>query len=60
MEKAHVGAVPGIQEYLAEFTSDKADGEEGYLTAKGLIPMPEAERTKFRQDAKSLTPMSAL
>ena len=60
VKKAHVGAVPGIQEYLAEFTSDKADGEEGYLTEKGLIPMPEEERTKFRQDAKSLTPMSAL
>jgi len=60
VKKAHVGAIPGIQEYLAEFTSDKADGEEGYLTEKGLIPMPEAERAKFRQDARLLTPMSAL
>ena len=60
VKKAHVGAVPGIQEYLAEFTSEKAYGEEGYLTEKGLIPMPDAERTQFRKDADSLTPMQAL
>ncbi len=60
VKKAHVGAVPGIQEYLAEFTSDKAYGEEGYLSDKGLIPMPEAERDQFRKDAESLNPMEAL
>ena len=60
VKKAHVGAVPGMEEYLAEFTSDKADGEEGYLTEKGLIPMPEAEREKFRKNASELTPMGAL
>ena len=59
-KKAHVGAVPGIKEYLAEFTSDKAYGEEGYLSEKGLIPMPEAEREQFRSDATLLTPMGAL
>ncbi len=60
VKKAHVGAVPGIQEYLAEFTSDKAYGEEGYLSEKGLIPMPEAEREQFRKDSESLNPMEAL
>ena len=28
------------QEYLAEFTSEKAWGKEGYLAEKGLIPSP--------------------
>jgi len=60
VKKAHVGAVPGIQEYLAEFTSEKAMGEEGYLAEKGLIPAPEAEREQFRYDAKALTAMGAL
>lgn len=60
VKKAHVGAVPGIAEYLAEFTSEKAYGMEGYLAEKGLIPMPDAERDQFRQDAKMLTPMGAL
>jgi len=51
----HVKFIPGIREYLAEFTNDKAWGEEGYLTDKGLIPMPAAERNKYMSDAKNLT-----
>lgn len=60
VKKAHAGTVPGIEGYLAEFTSEKAFGEEGYLTDKGLIPMPEAERAKFAKDTKDLAPMEAL
>ena len=55
VKKAHVGIVPGINEFLAEFTSEKAYGEEGYLTDKGLIPMPEVERKQFRADVGSMT-----
>ncbi|HEY9079269.1 substrate-binding domain-containing protein, partial [Magnetovibrio sp.] len=58
VKNAHVGKVPGIQEYVAEFTSDKAWGEEGYLADKGLIPMPKAERAKFADDAKALANLS--
>jgi phosphate transport system substrate-binding protein len=58
VKKAHVGTIPGISEYLAEFTSDKAWGDEGYLTDKGMIPMPREEREKFASDAKSLTPLT--
>ena len=54
VKKAHVGTIPGIPEYLAEFTSDKAWGDEGYLADKGLIPMPMAERTKYAGDAKGM------
>jgi len=57
VKKAHVGKVPGIREYLAEFTSEKAWGEEGYLVDKGLIPMPREEREKYARDAKELNPM---
>ena len=60
VKKAHVGKVPGIEGYLAEFTSDRAWGDEGYLTDKGMIPMPKAEREQFAAVAKSLTPMEAL
>jgi phosphate transport system substrate-binding protein len=60
VKKAHVDAVPGIAEYVAEFTSEKAMGEEGYLSEKGLIPEPEAERQQFRNAAKAMTPMGAL
>jgi phosphate transport system substrate-binding protein len=60
VKKAHVGTVPGLEGYLAEFTSEKAWGEEGYLADKGLIPMPKEERMKFAAAAKDLTPMSGL
>jgi phosphate transport system substrate-binding protein len=54
VKKAHVGKIPGIREYLAEFSSDKAWGEEGYLADKGMIPMPAGERSRFIADIESL------
>ena len=57
-KKAHVGAVPGIQEFLNAFTDEAAWGDEGYLTDKGLIPMPDEERAKFGADARALSPMA--
>lgn len=45
IKQAHLGLAPGMEVYLKEFTSDKAWGDEGYLIADGLIPMPSAERT---------------
>jgi len=60
VKKAHVGVIPGIKEYLGEFASDKAWGPEGYLSEKGLIPMPDAERTKYKDDANSLKPLTSL
>lgn len=51
---AHVGTVPGIKEYVAEFTSEKAFGPDGYLSDRGLIPMPDAERKKFQDDSAKM------
>ena len=56
-KKAHVGMIPGIAEFMAEFTDEAAFGEEGYLVDKGLIPMPTSERNKFRSDTAKLTPL---
>ena len=58
VKKGHIGLIPGIQEFVAEFTSDKAFGEEGYLADKGLIPLPAAERAKVAADAKQLKPIT--
>ena len=57
VKKAHIGQIPGIEGYLAEFTSDRAWGEDGYLTDKGLIPMPDEERMQFAANVKNLTPL---
>ncbi len=58
VKKAHVGAIPGIEEYVQEFTSEKAWGDEGYLADKGLIPLPEKERDKVAKSARAMEPMS--
>lgn len=58
VKKDHVGVVPGIEEFLAEFTSDDAWGEDGYLADKGLIPLGEDERTDWADKVKSLSPLS--
>ncbi len=55
VKKAHVGVIPGIQEFIAEFTSDKAMGDDGYLTDKGLIPLPKADRDAVRKAAEALS-----
>jgi phosphate transport system substrate-binding protein len=58
VKNAHVGTIPGIKEYLAEFTSDKAWGPEGYLADKGLIALPDAEREQVAAGTKALTPLT--
>ncbi|CAG36610.1 PstS family phosphate ABC transporter substrate-binding protein [Desulfotalea psychrophila] len=54
VKKAHVDVIPGMKGFLAEFTSEKAWGDEGYLADKGMIPMPEAERAEYAQAVKEL------
>ena len=58
VKQQHVGVIPGIAEYVAEFTSEKAWGDEGYLVDKGLIPLPVADRKKVSTSANSLQPLS--
>ncbi|MEH6458040.1 MAG: substrate-binding domain-containing protein [Cocleimonas sp.] len=54
----HVGKVPGIAEFLAEFTSEDAWGDDGYLTEKGLIPLSEEKREKIATATKELKQLS--
>ena len=57
VKKAHVGVIPGIKEYLAEFTSTKSMGQEGYLAERGLIPLPGDEYKGVADAVKNLAPM---
>lgn len=59
-KKAHVGVIPGMPEFLAEYTSEKAAGDEGYLADKGLVPAPRAEREKTRRDAAALVTLKGV
>jgi phosphate transport system substrate-binding protein len=60
VKKAHIGVIPGMEGYLTEFTSEKTWGPDGYLADKGLIPMPDAERMKYRADVNKLRVLTAL
>jgi len=39
-------------------TAEKTFGEDGYLSDKGLVPLPAAERASVRAAAKALTPLA--
>jgi phosphate transport system substrate-binding protein len=54
VKKAHIGKIPGIKEFVEEYTSEKAMGEEGYLADKGLIPLTEDEYKRVVADVKGL------
>ncbi len=58
VKKAHVDVIPGLRGFLREFTSERAWGEEGYLSDRGLIPMPDAERGEVAAAVRDLTPLS--
>jgi phosphate transport system substrate-binding protein len=49
-KKAHVDVIPGMAEFLGEYVSDAALGEDGYLATKGLITLP-ADQLKATKDA---------
>lgn len=50
----HVAVVPGIKEFIAEFTNENTWGTEGYLVDKGLIPLPEATRKSISNSASGM------
>lgn len=58
VKKAHVDVIPGLRGFLREFTSERAWGDEGYLSDRGLIPMPPEERSEIAASVMSLTPMT--
>ena len=58
VKKAHVDVIPGLREFVAEFISDDASGDEGYLSDRGLIPMGGAEREEWVAKVGNLETLS--
>lgn len=58
VKNAHVSVVPGIREFIAEYVSERALGEDGYLADKGLITLEPESQQAVASKAKSLTPMN--
>ena len=58
VKKAHIGEVPGIAEFIGEFTNEATWGPDGYLADKGLIPMSDTERREWSASANGLQNLS--
>ncbi len=58
IKKEHVGVIPGMEEFAAEFTKENTWGNDGYLADKGLIPLPAAERSAIAVSTKNMIPMA--
>ncbi|MFL2771777.1 MAG: substrate-binding domain-containing protein [Rhodospirillaceae bacterium] len=58
VKKAHLDAIPGLREFVMEFISDDASGEDGYLGDRGLIPMGGEERKDWVSKVLSFSSMS--
>ena len=57
VKHSHVGVVPGIKEYMAEWV--KHWGEDGILAENGMIPMPQAERASNHKAMKNMPALTA-
>jgi phosphate transport system substrate-binding protein len=57
-KKQHVGVIPGLAEFAAEYVSDAATGEDGYLGEKGLVPLPEDKHEAIAAAVAAMTPMT--
>ena len=59
VKKQHIGVIPGIEKFAAEYVSAKAMSKDGYLARKGLVALPKAEAEKIAAAVTSLTPLMA-
>ena len=54
VKKNHIRMKPSITQFVKEFTSLSAMGEDGYLIEKGLIPLSSEEYKKYKNAGKNL------
>jgi phosphate transport system substrate-binding protein len=60
VKREHIGVVPGLKEFMAEFISRKAAGEDGYLVDKGLIPLSKSDLDKVQADVNGMKKLEGL
>ncbi|SOE18073.1 phosphate ABC transporter substrate-binding protein (PhoT family) [Hoeflea halophila] len=58
VKNAHLGVIPGLQEYIEFFVSDEIAGPDGPLAAYGLVSDPELAKTQ--EKVANRTPMAPL
>ena len=58
VKNAHVGAIPAVRAFIAEFTKESAFGPNGYLLRAGMVAAPTAIRARSQAAARSLSPLN--
>ncbi|MGF1621388.1 MAG: substrate-binding domain-containing protein [Rhodomicrobiaceae bacterium] len=53
IKNAHMDVIPGLKEFVAEYTSDEALAPGGYLTERGLTPMLDEKRKEVQESVSS-------
>jgi phosphate transport system substrate-binding protein len=51
IKNAHREVVPGLKEFIAEYVSEAAMGEDGYLSERGMVPLQADALEKTRKAA---------
>ena len=59
VKQANVGHVPGLAQFVREFTSDRAVGPGGYLVERGLMPLPKGQLAVERRKLEQLLRVAA-
>lgn len=58
IKNAHRGVIPGLEEFVTEYVSEDAIGDDGYLTERGLIPLAREKREEIRNAVRNGTRLS--
>jgi phosphate transport system substrate-binding protein len=58
VKNAHRKVIPGMNEFLAEYTSDEAMGDGGYLHERGLVVLSPDQLKEMQERAKNAEKMS--
>ena len=59
IKNAHRNVIPGMDEFVTEYVSDEAMGQDGYMHERGLVVLSEDQLQEMQDRAKSSEKMAA-
>ncbi len=59
IKNAHRQAIPGLSEFVAEYVSENAMGQDGYLLDRGLVPLKDEKLKEVEDKAVNGVSMEA-
>jgi phosphate transport system substrate-binding protein len=59
IKNAHRGVIPGLDEFLDTYMDEEALGKDGYLEERGLVVLPDDERSALQEAVSRKAAMEA-